>query len=101
GNHAAKERGLSEEARTLADLLRKLQPEAEAANPQLGRDVRQATEANSPSKAAEQMRRAAEALQAGKIDQATRDVNDSGRTMQELAQQLAAAPRAAVQPTLA
>jgi len=77
-----------------------LQPEAEAANPPLGRDLRQATEANSPSKAAEQMRRAAEALQAGKIEQAARDVNGSGRSMNELAQQLEAARRAAVQPQL-
>src|SRR5262249_39795063 len=37
GTQASKERGLSEEARTIADLLKKLQPEAEAANAQLGR----------------------------------------------------------------
>jgi DNA repair exonuclease SbcCD ATPase subunit len=100
GQQAAKERGLSEEARTVADLLKKLQPDAEAANAQLGRDLRQATEANSPSAAAEQMRRAADALQAGKIDQAARDVNGSGRSLNELAQQLDAARRAAVQPQL-
>jgi DNA repair exonuclease SbcCD ATPase subunit len=97
---AAKERGMSEEARTLADLLEKLQPEAETANPQLGRDLRQAAEANSPSAAAEQMRRAADALQAGKMEHAARDVNGSGRTLNELAQQLDAARRAAVQPQL-
>jgi len=100
GQQASKERGLSEEGRTLADLLKKLQPEAEAANAQLGRDLRQATEANSPSAAAEQMRQAADALQAGKIDQAARDVNGSGRSLNELAQQLDAARRAAVQPQL-
>jgi hypothetical protein len=77
-----------------------LQPEAEAANAQLGRDLRQATEANSPSKAAEQMRRAAGALEAGKLDEAARDVNGSGRTLNELAAQLDAARRAAVQPQL-
>jgi hypothetical protein len=100
GGQAAKERGLSEEARTLADLLQKLQPEAEAANAQLGRDLRQATAANSPSAAAEQMRRAADALQTGKLDQAARDVNGSGRTLNELAAQFDAARRAAVQPQL-
>jgi hypothetical protein len=99
-DQASKERGLSEEARTLADLLKKLQPEAEAANPQLGRDLRQAAEANSPSKAAEQMGRAASALQSGNIEQAARDVNGSGRSLDELAQQLDAARRAAVQPQL-
>ncbi len=98
GNQAAKERGLSEEARTLADLLEKLQPEAEAANPQLGRDLRQAAETNSPSAAAQQMRRAADALQGGNLEQAARDVNGSGRTLQELAQQLDSARRAALQP---
>jgi hypothetical protein len=97
---ATKERGLSEEARTLADLLQKLQPDAEADNPQLGRDLRQAAEANSPSAAAEQMRRAADALQAGKLQQAARDVNGSGRTLQELAQQLDSARRTAQQPQL-
>lgn len=100
GDEARKERGLSEEARTLADLLEKLQPEAEAANPQLGRDLRQAAEANSPAAAAEQMRRAADALQGGKLEQAARDVNGSGRTLQELAQQLDSARRAALQPQL-
>jgi len=100
GSKAAKERGLSEEARTLADLLQKLQPEAEAANPQLGRDLRQAAEANSPAAAGEQMRRAADAMQAGKLEQAARDVNGAGRTLNELAQQLDAARRAAVQPQL-
>jgi hypothetical protein len=99
-DQAAKERGLSEEARTLADLLQKLQPEAEADNPQLGRDLRQAAEANSPSAAAEQMRRAADALQAGKLEQAARDVNGSGRTLEELAQQLDSARRTAQQPQL-
>jgi hypothetical protein len=100
GDEATKERGLSEEARTLADLLQRMQPEAEAANPQLGRDLRRAAEANSPSAAAEQMRRAADALQAGKLEQAARDVNGSGRILQELAQQLDSARRAAVQPRL-
>lgn len=100
GDQAAKERGLSEEARTLADLLQKLQPEAEAANPQLGQDLRQAAEANSPSAAAEQMRHAADALQGGKLEQAARDVNGSGRTLNELAQQLDSARRAALQPQL-
>jgi hypothetical protein len=99
-DQATKERGLSEEARTLADLLQRLQPEAEDANPQLGRDLRRAAEANSPSAAAEQMRRAADALQTGKLEQAARDVNGSGRTLHELAQQLDTARRAAVQPQL-
>jgi DNA repair exonuclease SbcCD ATPase subunit len=97
---AAKERGLSEEARTLADLLQKLQPEAEAANPQLGRDLRQAIDANSPAAAGDQMRRAADLMQAGQLEQAVRDVNGSGHMMQELAQQLDAARRAAIQPQL-
>lgn len=97
---AATERGLSEEARTLADLLQKLQPEAEAANPQLGRDLRQATEAHSPSAAGDQMCRAADLLQAGHLELAVRAVNGAGRTMQELAQQLDAARRAAIQPQL-
>jgi hypothetical protein len=100
GDQERKERGLSEEARTLADLLQKLQPEADAANPQLGRDLRRATESNSPSAVAEQMRRAADALQDGKIDQAARDVIGSGRSLNELAQQLDAARRAAMQPQL-
>jgi hypothetical protein len=100
GNQATKERSLSEEARTLADLLEKLQPEVDEDNPQLGRDLRQAAEANSPSAAAEQMQRAAAALRAGKVEQAARDVNESGRILYELAQQLDSARRAALQPQL-
>src|SRR5262249_5969253 len=84
GDQAGKERGRSDEARTLADWLQNRHPEAEVANPQLGRDWRRAAEANSPSVAADQMRRAADALGAGQIERAARDVKGSGRSLHEL-----------------
>ena len=70
---ADEERRLTEEARTLADLLKRLRQDAAGKDPDLARQLREAGEANPPEKAAEQMGRAAEALKTGKADQAERE----------------------------
>jgi len=95
------QRGAMEEARTLADLLKRLQADAAGTNPQLGEALRQAKEANPPSDIVEQMRRAAEALQSGQSERARRDIDRSERMLGALAQQLEAAHRGLVQPQLA
>jgi hypothetical protein len=88
---ADEERRLAEEARTLTDLLKRLQEDAAGKNPDLARQLREADEANPPQKAAEQMGRAADALKAGKSEQARRDVDESARLLDGLGRQLEAA----------
>jgi hypothetical protein len=97
---ADEERRLAEEARTLADLLQKLEKDAAEKNPELGRQLREANEANSPQEAAEQMRRAAAALRAGKPGQARPDVEQSARSLDALGQQLAEARHGLAGPQL-
>ncbi len=95
------QRGLTEEARTLADLLARLQSDAAGSNPRLADELRRAGESNPPSAIVEQMRRAADALQAGRSEAARRDMDESARRLGGLAQQLEAAHRGLVQPQLA
>jgi hypothetical protein len=98
---AAGQRGRAEDARTLADLLNRLREDATGTSPQLGEALRQAAEDAPPSAVADQMRRAADALQAGQADRALPDVDQSARMLGELAKQLDAARRALVEPQLA
>jgi hypothetical protein len=85
---AEEERRLAEEARTLADLLQKLQKDATGKNAELGRQLREAGEANSPEEAAKQMSRAAAALKAGKPGDARPDVDQSAQSLEALGQHL-------------
>jgi len=93
GSKADEERRLTEEARTLADLLKRLEQDAAGKNADLARQLREAGEANPPEKAAEQMGRAAGALKAGKAEQARRDIDESARLLDGLGRQLEAARR--------
>ncbi len=88
---AEEERRLSEEGRTLADLLKRLEEDAGGKDVELARQLREAVETNPPQKAAEQMSRAAKALKAGKSDPARRDIEESAKLLDGLGQQLAAA----------
>jgi hypothetical protein len=97
---AAEEEGQAEDARTLADLMNRLQGDATEANKDLGRALKQANEDNPPSAIAELMRQAANALREGKGDQAGRDVAEAARKLDDLAQRLDVARRAFMQPQL-
>jgi hypothetical protein len=98
---AGGQRGAAEEARTLADLLDRLQGDAAEKSPQLGEALRQAGEAGSPGTIERHMRKAADALQAGKPDRARPDVRQAARGLEALAQKLEAAHRGLVGPQLA
>jgi hypothetical protein len=89
--NAEEERRLSEEGRTLADLLKRLEEDAGGKDADLARQLREAGEANPPQKAAEHMGRAAESLRAGKSEQARRDIDEAAKLLEGLGQQLAAA----------
>jgi hypothetical protein len=97
---AAAQQGLSEEARSLADVLKRTETDADGTDPKLGKSLRQASEANPPAAIAEQMRRAADALRAGQNEQARKDGDQSAKMLDALAQQLDTTRRAFVQPQL-
>ncbi len=97
---AEDERRLAEEARTLADLLRRLQRDAAGKNRDLAEQLDEATQANPPQAAAEQMGRAAEALKAGQAGQARPDVQGSARILDALGQHLESARHALTRPQL-
>ena len=97
---AANERALSEDAETLGDLFNRNVADAAEADAQIGQALREARDKNPPAAIAEQMKQAADALQAGKNEQAKRDVKESGLKLDALAQQLDATRRALIQPQL-
>jgi hypothetical protein len=97
---AAEERRLGEEARTLADLLKRLQQDATGQNTDLARQLREAGEAHPPQQAVEQMGRAADAFQAGKGEQARHDLKESARLLDGLGRQLETARHGLTQPQL-
>jgi hypothetical protein len=97
---AADQRRLAEEGRTLDDLLNRLRQDAAGTNPGLGRELRQAGEANPPGAIVERMRRAANALQAGRAGDAREDMEQSARMLDALGEQLGAARHGLVQPQL-
>ncbi|HEV3449252.1 MAG TPA: hypothetical protein VG099_31740 [Gemmataceae bacterium] len=99
-NQAAAERSLSQDAQTLADLLNRNIADAAEADRELGQALREASEKNPPAAIAEQMKQIADALRAGKKDQAKRDARDSAQKLDALAQQLDATRRALIQPQL-
>jgi hypothetical protein len=82
------ERRQAEEARTLADLLGRLQRDAAEKNRDLADQLREASDADPPQAVVEQMRRAASALKEGHPDQARPDVEQSARMLDELGQHL-------------
>ena len=101
GDQQAKSQSaLSEEARTLADLLNRNQADAADVDSELARALREAGEKNPPGEIAGQMRRAADAMRAGKRDQAGRDASDASKKLDALAQQLDSTRRALTQPQL-
>ena len=97
---AKAQQGLTEEGRTLSDLLNRNLADAAEADPELAQALREVAEKNPPGAIADQMRRAALALQAGKSDQAGRDATDAAKKLDELAQQLDSTRRALTQPQL-
>jgi hypothetical protein len=97
---AAEEQAQSEEAKTLADLMNRLQGDAAEANKDLGRALKQANDDNPPSAIAEMMRQAANALREGKGDQAGRDVGEAAKKLDDLAQRLDTARKVFLQPQL-
>jgi hypothetical protein len=97
---AERQKDLAEEADTLADLLKKIQEQAEDKNPQLGKALRQVREAHPPEEAVGHMRRAAEALHEGRPHEGGREAEQAARLAGALARAVEAARRGFLQPQL-
>jgi hypothetical protein len=97
---AARQQSLTEEARSLADILQRTQADCRGSNSQLGESLRQATEANPPDAIVAQMGRAADAVQAGGSEAAQRDMDQSARMLDALARDIGTVRRGMVQPQL-
>jgi hypothetical protein len=97
---AARQREVAEEARTLADLLKKAQEQAEEKSPQIGKALRQVREAHPPEQAVEHMRRAADALQEGRPQEGGRETEQAARLAEALARAVEEARRGFLQPQL-
>jgi hypothetical protein len=97
---AARQQAIAEEARTLADLLRKAQEEAEEKSPPLGKTLRQVREAHPPEDAVAHMRRAAAALQEGRPHDGGRETEQAARLADSLARAIEEARRGALGPQL-
>jgi hypothetical protein len=97
---AKTQQGLTEEGRTLADLLTRNLADAAETDSELAQSLREAAEKNPPGAIADQMGRAAEAIRAARSEQASRDVTDAAQRLDALAQQLDSVRRAFTQPQL-
>ena len=97
---AKAQQGLTEEGRTLADLLTRNLADAAETDSELAQSLREATDKNPPGAIADQMGRAAEAIRAARSEQARREVTDAVNKLEALAQQLDSVRRALTQPQL-
>jgi hypothetical protein len=97
---ADRQRAEAEEARTLADLLAESQKGAEQSDADLAHALNEAAEANPPEDIANQIKRAAKALQTGDGDQARREIRQSAERAEALADHLDMVRRDFVQPKL-
>ncbi len=97
---AGRQRELADNVAALADVLDRLQSGAALEHRELAQTVDQAVRRNPPAEVEDSMRRNAEAIAAGKTDQAARDARAAAERLDALAQDLESARLAAVQPQL-
>ena len=100
GDALARQQGLVEGARTLADLLNQLKSDASEEDRPLGQAVRKAAEANSPSEIEQAMRQASAALASGEGGKSARSMGEAASKLDGLARDLEAARREFMQPKL-
>jgi hypothetical protein len=94
------QQGLTEEGRTLLDLLNRNLADAAESDSELAQSLRDTAENSPPGAIIDQMRRAAEAMRAGRSEQAGREATDAAKKLDALAQQLDSTRRALTQPQL-
>src|SRR5262249_45826921 len=92
--------GLAEEAKTLAELVKRLRADAAEESRELSQAIARAEAANEPGEIEDAMRQVAAALGAGRRKQAGAGAEESAKKLDDLARDLEAARRSFVQPQL-
>jgi hypothetical protein len=100
GKAVADQQGLVEDARTLADLLKRLKADAVEEDRTLAQAVSRAAEANSPAEVEQAMRQASASLASGEAAKSRRAMDEASGKLEALAKDLEAARREFMQPKL-
>jgi hypothetical protein len=100
GEALARQQGLAEDARTLADLLRQLRSDAVEEDRKLAQAVAKASEANSPAEIERVMRRASASIASGEPEKSSRSMGEAAGKLDALARDLESARRDFMQPKL-
>jgi hypothetical protein len=90
----------AEDVRTAEDIVNEAKKDADLTDPDLARALEKAAADNSPKQIAAEIDRAAKALTAGQRDQAKRDIRDSAKRLEALADQIEAARHGFTEPKL-
>ena len=85
---ANRQRARAEDVRTAEDILNEAEKDAKLTDPDLARALEKAAAENSPKKIAAAIDRAAKALAAGERERANRDIRDSAKRLEALADQI-------------
>jgi hypothetical protein len=96
----AEQQGLAEEAKTLADLLKRVKSDSSEEDRELARAIAKASEANSPAEIEQAMRQAATSIASGEIDKSTQAMGEASNRLDVLARDLETARRDFMQPRL-
>jgi len=97
---AAKQAGLVEGARSLADVLKRIRSDATEEDRALARAIAKATEANAPGEIEQAMREASSALASGEPRKSAAAMDEAATRLEGLARDIEAVRRDFVQPRL-
>ena len=96
----AEQQRLLEDAKTLADFLKRIKGDAVEEDRALGQAINKASEANSPAEIEQAMRNASASLASGAGEQSARSMAEASGKLEALARDLEAARRDFMQPKL-
>ncbi len=97
---ANRQRARAEDVRTAEDILGEAEKDAKLTDPDLARALEKAAAENSPKEIAAAIERAAKALAAGERQRANREIRDSAKRLEALADQIEEARHGLTEPKL-
>jgi hypothetical protein len=96
----AEQQGLTEDTKTLADLVKRLKEDAVEEDRTLAGAIEKASEANPLGGIEEAMNQAAASIASGSLEKSTREMTDASKQLDDLARDLETARRDFMQPKL-
>jgi hypothetical protein len=100
GEAVGEQQGLAENAKTLADLVKRLKEEAVEEDRTLAQAIGKASETNSPAEIEEAMRQAAASIASGEREKSAQEMAGASKQLDGLARDLETARRDFMQPKL-